>query len=173
MAYSTLPLLSMGWGSPPTPAHFPEHYLILLLPTPLPAKAPPSNFRKRSPSQHLGLAWESTLPGCLPAPHKGGQDYNTCVFGSKGALLNYGCKKEQPVQPPRVSQQQRMYNKEWLALTCKTIFFLRDAAWTLYTSWKEGSWMERRPPWTPEPQRHSRCGEQGWFMTLAFTQKPL
>lgn len=84
----------------------------------VPLPAPPPAPRKGTayltseggpPSQHLGLAWGSTLPSCPPAPRKGGQDYNTCVFGSE-ALLNYGSKEEQPVHPRRDSQQQRMYN---------------------------------------------------------------
>lgn len=105
-------------------------------PFPPPAPASPSlegrhppNFRRRSPSQRLACGSRplSAAAGrrflvVVPAHTKGGQDYNMRVFGS-GALLNYGCEKEQPVQPLRVSQHQRMYNR--LALPCKTIFLKR------------------------------------------------
>ena len=77
------------------------------------------------------------------------------MFGS-GALFNYGSKEEQPVHPLRVSQQQRMYNKELISPHVLNNFFFKEVQRGLFIgSWKEGSWIERRPPWTVVHQRHS------------------
>ncbi|XP_034864376.1 uncharacterized protein LOC118012925 [Mirounga leonina] len=145
------------WGGEGVPRSLPAPFpppLLLLLPPPSPEGHHPPNFRRKSPSQRLGLglaggSWALGAAAgrsflvAVPASHKGGQGYNTCVFGS-GALLNYGSKKEQPVQPLGVSQQRRMCNR--LALLAKQFWKKEVQPGLFIGSWSKGGWIERHPP---------------------------
>lgn len=133
MAYSTLPLLSMGWGSPPTPAHFPEHYLILLLPTPLPAKAPPLQLQKEVtlPASGSGLGIHASWLPPSPTQGRAGLQH-VCVWVKRSTfelwLQERTACTATPSLPATKNVQQRMISPHLQ----NNFFFKRCSVDSLY-----------------------------------------